>query len=146
MEKSKTRFDLTAEELERVLVAKEGESMKDTAMRSPGTGGGKRALGKAVQKGGLLLKGKNPQNVCPLFCPIMYAHLFVQIQRQEDDIRARMSTASDVYRKAVMDTQSMRQEYFNFQLPRILRVIIVLIYFKLFSTDPIQLGSQRMRG
>lgn len=64
MEKSKARFDLTAEELERVLVAKEGESMKETAMRSPGSGGGgKRALGKAVQKGGLLLKGKNPQNV-----------------------------------------------------------------------------------
>lgn len=37
--------------------------MKDTSMRSPGAGGGKRALGKAVQKGGLLLKGKNPQNV-----------------------------------------------------------------------------------
>jgi hypothetical protein len=45
-----------------------------------------------------------------------------QIQRQEDDIRSRMSTASDAYRKAVTDTQAMRQEYFNFQLPRILRV------------------------
>lgn len=51
-----------------MLVAKEGESMKDTSMRSPGAsgGGGKRALGKAVQKGGLLLKGKNPQNVSAL--------------------------------------------------------------------------------
>lgn len=39
--------------------------MKDTAMqaRSPGGVGGKRALGKAVAKGGLLLKGKNPGNV-----------------------------------------------------------------------------------
>lgn len=66
-EKSKQRFDLTAEELERVLVAKEGESMKDTAMqnRSPGGVGGKRALGKAVAKGGMLLKGKNPGNVRP---------------------------------------------------------------------------------
>ena len=47
------------------MVAKEGESMKDTSMRSPGASGGsgKRALGKAVQKGGLLLKGRNPQNV-----------------------------------------------------------------------------------
>ncbi|OCB86405.1 RhoGAP-domain-containing protein [Sanghuangporus baumii] len=120
MEKSKTRFDLTAEELERVLVAKEGESLKETAMRSPGSGGGgKRALGKAVQKGGLLLKGKNPQN----------------IQRQEDDVRARMSTASDVYRKAVLDTQSMRQEYFNFQLPRILRALKE-------CADEIDLGTQ----
>ncbi|KAH8111067.1 RhoGAP-domain-containing protein [Phellopilus nigrolimitatus] len=120
MEKSKARFDMTAEELERVLVAKEGESMKDTAMRSPGAGGGgKRALGKAVQKGGLLLKGKNPQN----------------IQRQEDDVRARMSTASDVFRKAVLDTQSMRQEYFNFQLPRILRALKE-------CADEIDLGTQ----
>ena len=83
MEKSKAKFDMTAEELERLLVQKEGESMKETAMqaRSPGGGGGKRALGKAVQKGGLLLKGKNPQNVSifslnmddllSLYCPVL---------------------------------------------------------------------------
>lgn len=124
-EKSKQRFDLTAEELERVLVTKEGENMKDTSMRSPGAsgGGGKRALGKAVQKGGLLLKGKNPQNVSPFLCDISIVLMYAsQIQRQEDDVRARMSTASDIYRKAVLDTQTMRSEYFNFQLPRILRV------------------------
>ncbi|TDL24106.1 GTPase activating protein [Rickenella mellea] len=121
MEKSKIRFDLTAEELERVLVAKEGESMKESGMqgRSPGGAGGKRALGKAVAKGGLLLKGKNPGN----------------IQRQEDDIRARMSAASDTFRKAVMDTQTMRQEYFNFQLPRILRALKE-------CADEIDLGTQ----
>lgn len=34
----------------------------------------------------------------------------------------RISAASDVYRKSVTETQAMRQEYFNFQLPRILRV------------------------
>jgi len=45
-----------------------------------------------------------------------------QLQRQEDDIRLRMSNASDAYRKAVTETQAIRQEYFNFQLPRILRV------------------------
>lgn len=60
---------MTAEELERVLVQKEGESMKETAMqaRSPVGSSGKRVLGKAVQKGGLILKGKNPGNVCSLF-------------------------------------------------------------------------------
>ena len=62
---------MTAEELERVLLHKEGESTRDAALqaRSPiGMGGsGKRAIGKAVAKGGLLLKGKNPQNVCILF-------------------------------------------------------------------------------
>ena len=69
MEKAKSRFDLTAEELERLLVQKEGENMKETAMqaRSPGGVGGKRALGKAVAKGGLLLKGKNPGNVRTFF-------------------------------------------------------------------------------
>jgi hypothetical protein len=49
-------------------------------------------------------------------------YLGMQIQRQEDDIRTRVSNASDAYRKAVTDTQATRQEYFNFQLPRILRV------------------------
>ncbi|KAJ6518775.1 Rho GTPase activation protein [Mycena sanguinolenta] len=107
-EKCKNRLDITSEELERVLLQKEGESFKDnTVQQRPGGAGGKRAIGKAVAKGGLLLKGKNPAN----------------IQRQEDDIRSRMSSASDAYRKAVTDTQAMRQEYFNFQLPRILRAL-----------------------
>ena len=66
MDKSKLRFDQTAEELERVLVQKEGESMKETAMQARSSSGvtGKRMLGKSVvTKGGLLLKGKNPVNV-----------------------------------------------------------------------------------
>ncbi|KAF9461544.1 Rho GTPase activation protein [Collybia nuda] len=119
-EKSKNRLDITSEELERVLLQKEGESLKDNAVqhRPPGAGG-KRAIGKAVAKGGLLLKGKNPGN----------------IQRQEDDIRARMSAASDMYRKSVTDTQAMRQEYFNFQLPRILRALKE-------CADEIDLGTQ----
>ena len=37
----------------------------------------------------------------------------------------RMSSASDAYRKAVTETQTIRQEYFNFQLPRILRVGLI---------------------
>ncbi|KAJ7066582.1 Rho GTPase activation protein [Mycena amicta] len=107
-EKSKNRLDISSEELERVLLQKEGESLKDnTVQQRAGGVGGKRAIGKAVAKGGLLLKGKNPGN----------------IQRQEDDIRSRVSNASDAYRKAVTDTQAMRQEYFNFQLPRILRAL-----------------------
>ncbi|THH17052.1 hypothetical protein EW146_g3687 [Bondarzewia mesenterica] len=117
-EKSKSRFDISVEELERILVQKEGESFKDAGMqgRSPG---GKRAIGKAVAKGGLLLKGKNPGN----------------IQRQEDDIRARVSSASDAYRKSVHETQGLRQEYFNFQLPRILRALKE-------CADEIDLGTQ----
>ncbi|KAJ7180639.1 Rho GTPase activation protein [Mycena filopes] len=119
-EKCKNRLDITSEELERLLLQKEGESLKDnTVQRGQGGAGGKRAIGKAVAKGGLLLKGKNPGN----------------IQRQEDDIRSRMSNASDAYRKAVTDTQSMRQEYFNFQLPRILRALKE-------CTDEMDLGTQ----
>ncbi|EIN09430.1 GTPase activating protein [Punctularia strigosozonata HHB-11173 SS5] len=107
-EKSKSRFDMTAEELERVLLAKEGESSAGGLQaKSPGGASGKRVLGKAMKGGGLLLKGKNPGNIA----------------RQEDDVRSRMSAASDVYRKAVTDTQTIRQEYFNFQLPRILRAL-----------------------
>ncbi|KAL0955139.1 hypothetical protein HGRIS_004053 [Hohenbuehelia grisea] len=119
-EKSKTRLDVTSEELERVLLQKEGESFKDNTVQAR-TGGasGKRAIGKAVAKGGLLLKGKNPGN----------------IQRQEDDIRNRMSAASDTYRKFVTETQAMRQEYFNFQLPRILRALKE-------CADEIDLGTQ----
>lgn len=120
-DKCKNRLDVTSEELERLLLQKEGESYKDTAVKAQT--GGKRAIGKAV--GGLLLKGKNVGNVSPL----QAAHLSqsdgcttLQIQRQEDDVRTRVSNASDQYRKAVTDTQAMRQEYFNFQLPRILRV------------------------
>lgn len=64
-EKCKNRLEVSSEELERVLLQKEGESFKDTAVQSRSGGGvaGKRAIGKAVAKGGLLLKGKNPGNV-----------------------------------------------------------------------------------
>ncbi|KAH7905642.1 Rho GTPase activation protein [Hygrophoropsis aurantiaca] len=121
MEKCKTRLDASSEELERVLLQKEGESFKDSGLqaKSPGGVGGKRVLGKAVAKGGLLLKGKNPGNIL----------------RQEDDIRSRVSNASDSYRKALTDTQTMRQEYFNFQLPRILRALKE-------CADEIDLGTQ----
>jgi hypothetical protein len=62
-EKSKNRLDINSEELERVLLQKEGESFKDSAVQGRAPGGNKRAIGKAVAKGGLLLKGKNPGNV-----------------------------------------------------------------------------------
>jgi hypothetical protein len=58
-------LDLTSEELERVLLQKEGESLKDNVVHQSRSGGAgsKRVIGKAVAKGGLLLKGKNPGNV-----------------------------------------------------------------------------------
>jgi hypothetical protein len=128
MEKAKSRFDSTAEELERILVTKEGESIKDASeYRRRGrvvmwcccwywfqstpdgiSGSGKEAkrggIGKAMSKG--LFKAKNP----------------AQIQRQEDETRARMNSASEQFKKAVQDNQATKQEFFNLQLPKILRV------------------------
>lgn len=130
-EKSKNRLDISTEELERVLLQKEGESFKDNPLqaRAP-TLGGKRVIAKTVAKGGLLLMGKNPANVRDLhftFAIMGVNDCYNQIQRQEDDIRARVSVASDTYRKSVIETQSMRQEYFNLQLPKILRVSYLLL-------------------
>ena len=51
------------EELGRILLQKEGEPAKDSVIQTRAPAGGKRAIGKAVAKGGLLLKGKNPGNV-----------------------------------------------------------------------------------
>ena len=62
-EKSKARLDTTMEELGRILLQKEGEPAKDSVIQARTQAGGKRAIGKAVAKGGLLLKGKNPGNV-----------------------------------------------------------------------------------
>lgn len=106
-EKAKQRVELTSEELERVLVAKEGETMKEAQM-SPRAGNPRRAGGltKAVARSGLLLKGKNPGS----------------IQRQEEDVRGRMSGASTTFEKARNEFKSLRQDYFTNQHPRIIRV------------------------
>ncbi|KAF9013584.1 hypothetical protein BDZ89DRAFT_1077094, partial [Hymenopellis radicata] len=122
-EVDKNRKADLATRYERALIESQGITEKSKNHNSvqirQGGVGGKRVIGKAVAKGGLLLKGKNPGN----------------IQRQEDDIRTRMSTASDAFRKAVTDTQAMRQEYYNFQLPRILRALKE-------CADEIDLGTQ----
>lgn len=100
--------------------------MKDSQLqsRTPGGASGKRAIGKAVAKGGMLLKGRNPGNVCHPAASncVALTHVHLQLQRQEEDVRARMLRESDAYRKAVNETQAIRQEYFNFQYPRLLRV------------------------
>lgn len=68
MEKAKARFDTTVEELERILILKEGGSLKDATMQN-GTGGSgaggsggdsKKKFGKL---GGGLFKNKNPVQV-----------------------------------------------------------------------------------
>ncbi|KAI9636893.1 putative GTPase activating protein [Dioszegia hungarica] len=142
MDKAKSRFDQTAEELERLLVAKEGESFKESGMRSSGSvasnssggmgnggqgmsgqgghnGGGKKVFNKAITKGGMLFKGKGPASIA----------------KQEDEVRGRMAQASETFRKAVLESQGLRQEYFNFQLPKILRLLKE-------CADELDLGTQ----
>ena len=115
-EKSRGRFDLAVEDLERILLSKAGENARDVnnsphemanqASMNPGSSqtAGKRTLGKAIGK----LKGgpKNP----------------AQVQRMEEEARAKMNSMSDAYRGQVISTQTIRQEYFNLQLPRMLKV------------------------
>lgn len=45
-----------------------------------------------------------------------------QVAKQEEEARARMGQSSDAYRSQVIGAQTMRQEFFKLQLPRILRV------------------------
>jgi hypothetical protein len=130
-EKAKQRADLTNEELGRFLVTKEGESMKEAQM-SPRGGGPKRTgLTKAVARSGLLLKGKNPGS----------------IQRQEEDVRTRMSSASTAFEKARSDFKVLHQDYFINQLPRITRVRSqLLISVNVLTQSLLAIGIERMRG
>lgn len=121
MRQARARFDAAAEELEKVLLQKQGESIKDPSnfahafpATSPGTGSGatsitgtnKRTFGKAMSK----LKG--PKSMA-------------QAAKQEDEVRSKMGQSSDSYRGQVLGAQAIRNEYFNLQLPRILRVSFV---------------------
>ncbi|SCZ87902.1 BZ3500_MvSof-1268-A1-R1_Chr2-3g05370 [Microbotryum saponariae] len=121
VDKARTRFDSAAEELERLLLLKQGESLKDNvvphASTAPSsTSSNKRTFGKAMSK----LKG--PKNAA-------------QVAKQEEDVRMRMGQSSDAYRSQVIGAQAVRQEYFNLQLPRILRSLKE-------STDEVDLGVQ----
>lgn len=136
MDKAKARFDQTAEELERILVAKEGENFRDAGMRSANaanaaagnglpTAGGKKGIGKAMTKG--LFKGKNP----------------AQMAKHEDDVRARMASTSEAFRKACLDSQSLRQDYFNYQLPKIVRVSAACVFARRWG---LHAAPQGLRG
>ncbi len=138
------------DELARILLQKEGEPAKDSVVQTRPQAGGKRAIGKAVAKGGLLLKGKNPGNVNPFtsvhVLRMTTPHLHLQIQRQEDDIRARVQVSSQAYHKSVQETQALRQEYFNLRLPQILRVRAPKPLNSAASLNSIFLGFERVRG
>ncbi len=138
------------DELARILLQKEGEPTKDSVVLTRPQAGGKRAIGKAVAKGGLSLKGKNPGNVTPFTSLHSFRmttiHPHLQIQRQEDDIRARVQVSSQAYHKSVQETQALRQEYFNLRLPQILRVCASKLLDPAASLTSIFLGFKRVRG
>jgi hypothetical protein len=113
------RFDSAAEELERLLMLKQGETFAPSSLphssNSSSTTPKGRSFGKAMSK----LKGpKNP----------------AQVAKAEEEVRSRMGQSSDAYRAQVTGAQAVRQEYFNLQLPRILRVRF--FPFHLLSSPP----------
>ncbi|GEM12854.1 rho GTPase-activating protein [Rhodotorula toruloides] len=101
LRRARIRFDSAAEELERLLVLKQGEVITPSSAMS---------------------KLKGPKNAA-------------QIAKQEEEVRSRMGQSSDAYRAQVAGAQAVRQEYFNLQLPRILRSLKE-------SVDELDLGTQ----
>lgn len=104
LSKAHGRLVTAQEELERFVITKEGESMKDSRMLGPQHGSSRKGPGPIshIVKGGMFNR-KNPA-------------------RQEDEVRARMSGASNSYQKSKQDMLGLKSEYFNLQLPRTLRV------------------------
>ncbi|PLW26351.1 hypothetical protein PCASD_20715 [Puccinia coronata f. sp. avenae] len=117
-EKAKAKFDVTVDELERVLMSRQadnpvgsGGSNNTTTSSNPlsatnQTKSQAKAIGKAISK--LATKGSRSAG---------------HLAKLEDEVRGRMGTVSDAYRAQVLATQQVRQEYFNLQLPRILRTL-----------------------
>lgn len=107
LSKAYARFAAAQEDLERFVVAKEGENMRDARMGVPQQASSSRkgpgSVAKAISKG-TMFNRKNPA-------------------RQEDDVRSRMSAASTSYQKSKQDMQAIKSEYFNLQLPRTLRAL-----------------------
>ncbi|GAA6053119.1 hypothetical protein JCM3770_002862 [Rhodotorula araucariae] len=120
VDKARTRFDSAAEELERLLLLKQGESITPTSIPHAGASGANPSKGRSFGKAMSKLKG--PKNAA-------------QFAKQEEDVRSRMGQSSDAYRAQVAGAQSVRQEYFNLQLPRILRSLKE-------SVDELDLGTQ----
>lgn len=60
-----------------------------------------------------------------------------QVAKAEEEVRSRMGQSSDAYRAQVQGAQSVRQEYFNLQLPRILRVRFACFSSLVFPFPPV---------
>ncbi|WFD35491.1 Rho GTPase-activating protein [Malassezia cuniculi] len=95
VERARSRFDTAAEDVERVVIAKNGGDANDV---------GRRMLGKSFSKGNIF-KSKNPQ----------------QLIRHEDEFRSRKQSTHDALRKEANAAQEVREEYFSQHLPHVLR-------------------------
>ncbi|WFD29036.1 Rho GTPase-activating protein [Malassezia sp. CBS 17886] len=104
VERARARFDLAAEDLERVLLVKQGDTARAADM-SLGNAANKRTMGMPFSRGAGLFKSKNAQ----------------QILRHEDEFRQKKAHAHDVLRNEAQNTQTIRQEYFGQHLPHVLR-------------------------
>ncbi|GAA5993389.1 hypothetical protein JCM5350_002160 [Sporobolomyces pararoseus] len=130
VEKSRIRFDSAAEELERLLLIKSGESLTTTsiphASSPPPNSSSNSSSSSSATHGGkgrsLMSKLKGPKNP-------------QQILKQEEELRTRMGQASDSYRASLQGCQVVKQEYFNQQLPKLLKSLKE-------SLDEIDLGNQ----
>jgi hypothetical protein len=110
MDKARVRFDAIVEELERCLVTKAGESVRqDPALLSysqstNGNGGQapppKRTFGKAMSKLKSTRQGTS---------------------KNEDELRARVTAASEAYRREVSACQTVRRDHWVNHIPRLLR-------------------------
>ncbi|TIC70111.1 RhoGAP-domain-containing protein [Wallemia mellicola] len=128
-EKSKHRFDTVAEELERVLIIKEGESLKEGSIsRAANANAGssqssvyadKKGGFSKMRKGAGFFRGRNPG----------------QILKQEEDIRNRISQASDSFKRNAQESSNLRSEYWDIYMPRIVRTLKE-------CSDEIDLGVQ----
>lgn len=116
-EKAKAKFDVTVDELERVLMSRQadnpsgsGGSISAAISANPSSSSQPKMQAKAIGKAISKLASKGTRSAGNL-------------ARLEDEVRGRMGVVSDAYRAQVLATQQVRQEYFNLQLPRILRTL-----------------------
>lgn len=122
VDRARVRFDSAAEDLERLLVLKQGEMVTPSSVPHAGSAHAAGASSKGRSFGKAMSKLKGPKNAA-------------QYAKQEEEVRSRMGQTSDSYRAQVSGAQSLRQEYFQTQLPRLLRTLKE-------NVDELDLGTQ----
>ncbi|POY73436.1 hypothetical protein BMF94_3774 [Rhodotorula taiwanensis] len=122
VDRARVRFDAAAEDLERLLVLKQGEMITPSSVPHAGSSSAPGATSKGRTFGKAMSKLKGPKNAA-------------QYAKQEDEVRTRMGQTSDSYRAQVAGAQTARQEYFQSQLPRVLRSLKE-------NVDELDLGTQ----